>query len=73
MWFIEICLTVLRHTSACLYLNAMDNSFEMLSNDSRVYFVDMMDEIIRQEYKDYDGKLKVRVFDMAWMLANENN
>lgn len=60
-------------TSARLYLNIMDNSFEMLSNDSRVYFVDMMDEIIRQEYKDYDGELKVRVFDMAWMLANENN
>ena len=45
----------------------------MLSNDSRVYFVNMMDEIIRQENKDYDGKLKVRVFDMVWMLANENN
>ena len=60
-------------TSARLNLNIMDNSFELLSNDSRVYFVDMMDEIIRQEYKDYDGELKVRVFDMAWMLANENN
>lgn len=59
-------------TSARLNINIFNDSYEKLSESDQVFFVDMMDAIVRSEHQDEDGDLKIRVFDMAWMLAEAN-
>lgn len=57
-------------TSARVKMNIYNNSYETLSSNNNVFFVDMMDEIVRQEHGDFDGKIKVRVFDLSWSIDN---
>lgn len=56
-------------TSARLNINLMDDSYERLSKSNQVFFADMMDTIVRSEHQDEEGKMRIRVFDMAWLLA----
>lgn len=55
-------------TSARVLLDLSTSSYDTISKDENVYFVDMMDAIIKNEYQDYDGDLKVRVFDLSWCI-----
>lgn len=56
-------------TSARLNINLLDDSYEKLSKSNQVFLADMMDTIVRSEHQDENSDIKVRVFDMAWFLA----
>lgn len=56
-------------TSARLNISLLDDSYEKLCESNQVFFADMMDVIVRSEHQDESGNIKVRVFDMAWLLA----
>lgn len=66
----EIGLTYCGVTSARVLINVADSSYEDLSSNENIYFVDLMDYILRNEYSDYTGKLDIRVFDLAWSIMN---
>lgn len=55
-------------TSARLNINILDDSYEQLNQSNQVFFVDMMDPIVRNDNPNKDN-IKVRVFDLAWFLA----
>lgn len=66
----EIGLTYCGVTSARALINVAGSSYEDLSSDENIYFVDLMDYILRNEYSDYTGELDIRVFDLAWSIMN---
>lgn len=66
----EVGLTYCGITSARVVINMADSSYENLSSNENIYFVDLMDYILRNEYSDYAGKLDIRIFDFAWSIMN---
>lgn len=57
-------------TSVRVLIDLYDDSYETMSANDNVFLVDMMDEIVKHEYDDFEGKIKVRVFDLAWVLKD---
>jgi len=57
-------------TSARIFIDLYDDSYETMSANDNVFLVDMMDEIVKHEHDDFEGEIKVRVFDLAWALKD---
>lgn len=57
-------------TSARVLVDLYDDSYETMSANDNVFLVDMMDEIVKHEHDDFEGEIKVRVFDLAWALKD---